>query len=141
MGMFRPPKKCNPEMRGEIKLLIGPEDLGHSMVVAVFTVMRGKLLFRTLLAHLWLVCGAAAQQVSAPVPQPGAVIGTVTDVRDDAVPAAAVTLESADARDPRTVTANDNGFFTFADVEAGVPYLIRVKAAGFFRTGLRQRSR
>jgi Carboxypeptidase regulatory-like domain len=118
-------------MRREIKLLNRTGGFGYPMVVAVFTVTRGKLLFLTLLAHLWLVCGAAAQQVSAPVPQPGTVIGTVTDVRDDVVPEAAVTLESADARDPRTATANDNGFFTFADVEAGVPYLIRVKAAGF----------
>jgi hypothetical protein len=93
--------------------------------------MRATALFRTLLVHLSLVCGAAAQQVSAPVPQPGTVIGTVTDVRDDAVPGAAVTLESVDAGDPRTLTANDNGFFTFANVEARIPYRIRVKAAGF----------
>jgi hypothetical protein len=72
-----------------------------------------------------------AQQASAPAPQAGTIVGTVTDVRDDVVPDATVVLQGADARDQRTATTNDNGFFSFANVKAGVPYHINISGKGF----------
>jgi len=72
-----------------------------------------------------------AQQVAAPEPQTGSIVGTATDIRNDIIPGATAILQGPSANDKQTVTANDNGFFTFSDVKPGVPYHIRVSAKGF----------
>lgn len=89
-----------------------------------------------LLCLVFMVCGfaalpAKAQRVSAPEPQRGSIVGTVTDVRNDVVPGATVVLQGPDGADKRTVTANDNGFFTFGDVRPGVTYYVTAGAKGF----------
>jgi hypothetical protein len=66
----------------------------------------------------------------APKPQPGIVVGTVTDVNNDAVPGATVSLAGPALKDPRTVVSNDNGSFQFNDVEPGT-YQVIVSAQGF----------
>jgi hypothetical protein len=66
----------------------------------------------------------------APQPQPGIIVGTVTDLNDDSVPGATVVLEGAALKNPRTVVSNDNGFFEFKDVEPGT-YQVTVSAQGF----------
>jgi hypothetical protein len=66
----------------------------------------------------------------APKPQPGIIVGTVTDLNDDSVPGAAVVLEGPTLKNPRTVVSNDNGFFEFKDVEPGA-YQVTVSAQGF----------
>jgi hypothetical protein len=79
-----------------------------------------------------IVSGAAvAQDVSAPEPQTGTIIGTVTDVRDDVVPGATIELDGPALSDRQTVTANENGFFTFNQVRPGVPYHVAVSDKGF----------
>ena len=75
------------------------------------------------------VC-APAQQVAAPDPQPGAIVGTVTDIRGDIVPNATVVLDGASG-DHRTLTANDNGFFLANNVPSAVLYHISISAPGF----------
>jgi hypothetical protein len=67
----------------------------------------------------------------APKPQPGIIVGTVTDVNDDTVPGATVVLEGPALKDPRTVVSNDRGFFEFNDVEPGTPYHVTISAQGF----------
>jgi hypothetical protein len=74
---------------------------------------------------------AAAEEVSAPDPQRGTIVGTVTDLRNDIVPDATVVLQGTDSRDKQVVTANDNGFFSFSNVKPGVQYHVRVSAKGF----------
>src|SRR6266566_7157963 len=59
-------------------------------------------------------CQAQQQATSlpdAPKPQPGTIVGTVTDVNDDTVAGASVVLEDPALKDPRTVISNNNGFF------------------------------
>lgn len=75
-----------------------------------------------------------AQQLSllpdSPRPQPGIIAGTVVDVNDDTVPGATVVLEGTNLRSPRTVVANDKGFFQFSDVEPET-YRVKISADGF----------
>lgn len=81
---------------------------------------------------IWvLVCGAEAQQISAPEPQTGTIVGTVIDVQNDIVPGATVVLAGPEASDKRTAAANENGFFTLNDVKPGIPYHLTVTAKGF----------
>ena len=67
----------------------------------------------------------------APRPQPGIIVGTVVDVNNDPVPSANVALQSATLKSPRTVVANENGFFEFNGLEPGNPYLVTIAAPGF----------
>src|SRR3981081_1130307 len=68
---------------------------------------------------------------AAPKPQPGIIVGTVTDVNDDTVPGATVVLEGPALKDPRTVVSNDKGFFEFNEVEPGTTYHVTIRAEGF----------
>ena len=67
----------------------------------------------------------------APKPQPGIIVGTVTDVNNDTVPGATVILEGPVPQNSRTAVSNDNGFFQFNDVEPGITYHVMVSAEGF----------
>jgi hypothetical protein len=96
------------------------------------------LRFRPLLCLclLVLVCvtqrrTAEAQDVSAPVPQAGTVIGTVLDTNHGTIPGATVTLDPVAAGDRRTAVTSDTGFFQITSVSAGVPYRLTVSAKGF----------
>jgi hypothetical protein len=73
----------------------------------------------------------SAQQVSAPEPQLGNIIGTVTDIQTDPVPSATVTIDGPTPEDHRVVTADENGFFEFKDLRAAVPYHITISAQNF----------
>ena len=89
---------------------------------------------RTLCAILLtgsLVIPVIAQQVAAPVPQPGTISGTVTDVKDDIVPGAHVILQSSVTGDGRSVLSGDNGSYTFDNLRPGARYQITISAAGF----------
>ncbi|HSB75627.1 MAG TPA: carboxypeptidase-like regulatory domain-containing protein, partial [Terriglobales bacterium] len=61
----------------------------------------------------------------------GSIVGTVVDVNGDTVPGATVVLVADDANDRRTVTANENGYFELHDVKPGIPYQVKINAAGF----------
>jgi Carboxypeptidase regulatory-like domain len=74
---------------------------------------------------------AVAQQVSAPGPQTGTIIGTVIDVNDGMVPGATVALASPSLPAPQHVVTNDDGFFQLDHVKAGIPYLVTISANGF----------
>jgi Carboxypeptidase regulatory-like domain len=94
--------------------------------------------FVLILVLLLCLCASRpskAQQEStllpdAPRPQPGIIVGTVTDVNNDTVPGATVVLEDPILKDPRTVISNNNGFFQFNNVEPG-SYHVTVSAQGF----------
>lgn len=57
--------------------------------------------------------------------------GTVTDTDNEIVPEATVTIEGPTAADRRTVEADDNAGFEFANLRPGVPYHITISAKGF----------
>jgi hypothetical protein len=74
---------------------------------------------------------AAAQYVSAPEPQAGAIIGTVTDVNDATIPGATVALEGPSHADPPRVVTGDDGIFQLEHLSPGIPYHVIVRATGF----------
>lgn len=74
---------------------------------------------------------ALGQQLSAPEPQAGRIIGTVTDRNDDAIPGATVVLEGADPPSRPGAVTNDDGFFQLNLVPSAVPYRVKVSAKGF----------
>jgi hypothetical protein len=80
---------------------------------------------------VWAATMSAAQQISAPAPQPGAIIGTVLDLNGDVVPNASVTLEAPAPTDTQHVATQDNGFFRFDGVAPAIPHRIIVGAEGF----------
>lgn len=85
------------------------------------------------------ICAAAqgfsqqrvVQQISAPDPQPGTVVGTVLDFRGDVIPRANVVLRGPSADDVQPTLTQENGFFRFDSVKAGIAYHVSVSAAGF----------
>ncbi|GGG91544.1 carboxypeptidase-like regulatory domain-containing protein [Silvibacterium dinghuense] len=76
-----------------------------------------------------LVVYAPAQQVAAPDPQTGTLVGTVTDIRGDVIPQAAVVIDGGDEH--HMLTANDTGFFSQAGLHPGVIYHLAIDAPGF----------
>ncbi len=72
-----------------------------------------------------------AQQISAPEPSSGTIIGTVTDAENDVVPGATVVLGGGGVRGQQKTTTNQNGLFSFSTVQLGVSYRITVHANGF----------
>ena len=83
---------------------------------------------------LLVVCAAStvvAQQVSAPEPQPGTIVGTVLDVTGGIVQGATVVLQGPNRNDDRRVSTQDNGFFKLDGVKQGTPYRVTISANGF----------
>ncbi len=74
---------------------------------------------------------AAGQQPSAPQPQPASLIGTVTDAADEAIVSATVVLSGPSPADRLTTTTDDNGFFSFSNLQPAVAYHITISAKGF----------
>ena len=88
--------------------------------------------FTVLLYLLVAAAGAAqAQQISAPEPEAGTIIGTVLDTNEGVIPGTIVTLQDASGSAVQHVTAQDNGSFQISDVKPGVPFRISVAAQGF----------
>jgi hypothetical protein len=78
-----------------------------------------------------IVSAAAAQPISAPEPQTGTIIGTVTDANDATVPSATVALEGSSLADPKRVKTGNDGFFKFDHLNPAIPYHVTVSASGF----------
>jgi Carboxypeptidase regulatory-like domain len=74
---------------------------------------------------------AKAQDVSAPSPQPGTVVGTATDTNGGTIPNALVVIQGIAPGDRYTAQTNDYGFFQIAGVKAGISCRLSVSAKGF----------
>jgi hypothetical protein len=72
-----------------------------------------------------------SQQVPALQPKPSSIIGTVVDVRHDAIPSATVVLDGPDTADHFTTTADGDGFFAFRDLRPDVPYHLAITVENF----------
>jgi len=90
---------------------------------------------------LWIVWALAlalplkAEEASLPALNSGRITGTVTDTNDGTVPGATVVLNGpvgvgVTAETPRTVVANENGYFEFKNLDAGT-YSVNISAEGF----------
>jgi hypothetical protein len=84
-----------------------------------------------LILSVFVTSTAVSQQISAPEPQTGAIIGTVTDGNDGTVPGATVALEGPSPADSQRAVTRDNGFFQLDRLKPGIPYHVNVSASGF----------
>lgn len=66
-----------------------------------------------------------------PASELATVLGTVTDINDQPVADANVSLNGPQASDLRTVTTSSLGLFEFDDVAPGISYQVTVSATGF----------
>lgn len=90
--------------------------------------------FRLVLALCFLGASAlssSAQQPSAPQPLPASVTGTITDVRNEPIPDADVTLQGPAPADHAATKSNDEGAFSFTNLRPAVSYRVSVTAQGF----------
>jgi len=83
-----------------------------------------------------LVCAAVkgvaeAQDVSAPAPEPGTIIGTAMDTNNGTIPNASVVVQGILSSDRYTAQTNDYGFFQISGVMSGISYRLTVSAKGF----------
>src|SRR5215472_4791001 len=78
-----------------------------------------------------VVLTATGQQFSGTTLHPGSISGTVTDVNDDIVPGATVTLQNTLTGDKQSPLSGDNGSYTFGDLKPGATYQITISAVGF----------
>jgi hypothetical protein len=96
----------------------------------------------TLIVCCWAAATTAAQQLDAPAPQPGTIVGTVLDSTGGVIPGATVVLEEQDHKGPdqknpddeneaRRVLTEDNGFFKLDRVKPGIPWHVTVSGKGF----------
>jgi hypothetical protein len=92
--------------------------------------MRIKFAFCVLLGCLSSI-RLLGQQISAPEPQSGTVTGTVEDVDGEVVPGATVSVDGPAPSDHRTLTADENGFFTLNDLRPASSLKITVNKKGF----------
>ena len=74
---------------------------------------------------------SAAQQISAPEPQSGTIVGTVVDDTGAVVPGATILLRGQTRDDERRAVTLDNGFFRMDGVKPATRYQVAVSAAGF----------
>lgn len=84
-----------------------------------------------ILLFLLVVVAGAAQEISAPEPAAGTIIGTVLDTNGGVIPGATITLQDVSGSAVQHVTAQDNGSFQISGVKPGVPFRISVAAQGF----------
>lgn len=82
--------------------------------------------FLTVAAGLALLLAAAARAQQTA----GTISGVVMNERDEVVPGANVTVESAQLAVKRTTTTNESGYFTIPNLPVG-SYRVTVEAAGF----------
>lgn len=94
--------------------------MGRNFCVATFVAVA-----------LTLSGDALGQSVQVAALPPTRIIGTVTDVNDDTVPDATVVLDGSGVNDHLRVATNENGYFEFENVKAGMPYQISIHAEGF----------
>jgi Carboxypeptidase regulatory-like domain len=59
------------------------------------------------------------------------VVGTATDVNEDAIEGATVTLQAVASADSQTTTSNERGYFEFHNVKPGVLYQVTIHSQEF----------
>lgn len=83
-----------------------------------------------MVAVITICVSLAAQDTNPPMPTPGIITGTVTDVNGDILSGATVALQGPDHTDLQKVVSDDNGFFEFKQLDPGT-YRIVITAQNF----------
>ena len=84
-----------------------------------------------LLICVGIATTSAAQQLSAPEPQPGTIVGTVVDATGGVVPGATILLQGQTQGNQQRAVAMGNGFFRLDGVKPATPQHVIVTAEGF----------
>jgi Carboxypeptidase regulatory-like domain len=101
-------------------------------ITALSIARRSRLGIWAVLAFAQLgTISTPAQSVQSPEVQLGQIMGTVTDVRGDAVAGATILLTTPDSADRQTTVTPASGFFDFEGVKPGVICQITITANGF----------
>ena len=90
-----------------------------------------KLCIRVFIFCMSITVASVAQEISAPEPQTGTIIGTVLDVNNGIVPGATVVLDGPSPSNHKSIVTNDKGFFHFDHVNPGVLCHVTISASGF----------
>jgi hypothetical protein len=93
--------------------------------------MRLRLSICALVIYTSIAIPALGQNILAPAPRTGSIIGTVTAVDDSVIPGATVVLDGPSPDDQQTVETNDNGLFEIDHVRPATPYHITISANSF----------
>ena len=93
--------------------------------------MNIKLCLRAWIVVVSCVAAAAAQDISAPEPQPATIVGTAVDVNGGPVPGAQVDMQGPSPTDHKRVSTNQNGFFEIARIEPHGIYHVTISSKGF----------
>jgi len=93
-------------------------------------VLRSLRIWSLILAAVAIAAPLAAQDTSAPQPETGRIVGTVTDVYGDTLAGATVALQGPGLESPRTALSDDNGFFEFKQLDPGT-YRVTITAKDF----------
>src|SRR5580698_6700428 len=93
--------------------------------------MRIFLSIFALAVSVSIAAPVTAQNILAPTPQTGSIIGTVTAVDDSVIPGATVVLDGPSADDRQTVQSNGNGLFEIDHLRPATPYHITISAKAF----------
>ena len=83
------------------------------------------------LAVALVLSALASGQNNQATSRTATIMGTVTDVKGDAIPDATVVLKEVESNDPRMILTTENGMFEFHDVTPGITYQLSISAKDY----------
>lgn len=92
--------------------------------------MKNLGIWLLILAAVAIAAPMTAQDVPAPAPEPGHIIGTVLDANGETLSGATIALQGVSLKEPRKSISDENGFFEFKEVDPG-NYLVTISAPDF----------
>jgi hypothetical protein len=92
--------------------------------------LRTQRIWLLILMAVATVAPLAAQDNTAPQPGTAHIVGTVTDLNGDTLSGATVVLQGTGLNNPSKLLSDDNGFFQFAQLDAGT-YRVTITAPDF----------
>jgi len=92
--------------------------------------LRTQRIWLLILTAVAIVAPSAAQDNSVPQPGTAHIVGTVTDLNGDTLSGATVVLQGNGLNNPPKLLSDDNGFFQFAQLDAGT-YRVTITAPDF----------
>jgi len=92
--------------------------------------LRTQRIWLLILTAVAMIAPLAAQDNSVPQPRTAHIVGTVTDLNGDTLSGATVVLQGNGLNNPPKLLSDDNGFFQFAQLDAGT-YRVTITAPDF----------
>lgn len=93
-------------------------------------VVRNQRVWLLIFAAIAIAASSVAQGSNPPKPEAGHIIGTVIDANGNSLSGATVTLSGPSLNDSHQILSDDNGFFEFKELDAGI-YGLSIRAQDF----------